>query len=86
MCGNQSTTVTGVEQSVVLVTMASRSKEESQTDPLEDFVDSCRSMKNAGFGAQIPWSQSLNVPGEECLGLGQATVTGDLEVTLTGDR
>ena len=86
MCGNQSTTVTGVEQSVVLVTMASRSKEESQTDPLEDFVDFCRSMKNAGFGAQIPWSQSLNVPGEECLGLGQVTVTGDLEVTLTGDR
>eukprot|EP00435_Cladocopium_sp_Y103_P035532 s2077_g9.t1 len=63
--------VTGVEQTVVLATMASRSKEESNTDPLEDFVDFCRSMKLAGFAAQIPWHQSLSVPGEECLGFDQ---------------
>ena len=43
----------GVEQTVVLATMASRSKEESQTDPLEDFVDFCRSMKTAGLGANV---------------------------------
>ena len=41
----------GVGQTVVLATMASRSKEEGQTDPLEDFVDFCRSMKTVGFHA-----------------------------------
>lgn len=53
---------------MVLATMASRSKEESTTDPLEDFVDFCCSMKQAGFGAQIPWNQSVSVPGEKCFG------------------
>ena len=63
----------GVEQTVVLATMASRSKEESQADPLEDFVEFCRGMKSIGFGAQIPWNQCLSVPGEEHLGFDQFT-------------
>lgn len=73
-------TVTGVENTVILATMASRSKEESTADPLEDFVDFCRNMKLAGFGAQLAWSQVLTVPGEECLGFDQS------DRCLTSDR
>ena len=78
-----------MEQTVVLATMASRSKEESQTDPLEDFVEFCRSMKNAGFQTQIPWSQSLSVPGEEFLGSSHVIDSRQLTffwINLTNDR
>ena len=47
--------------------MASRAKEESDQDPLEDEVDFCRAMKSSGFKVQIPWVQPFSVPSEEFL-------------------
>lgn len=57
----------GVNQCIVLAVMANRPREDSEVDPLEDEMDFCKSMRQAGFKKQFPFQMPLSVPGEECL-------------------
>ena len=57
-----------MQTSLVLVMFASRSKEDSDVDPLEDELELSRSMREAGFRTQVQWTMPLSVPAEEPLG------------------
>ena len=54
-----------MQTSLVLVMFASRSKEDSDVDPLEDELELSRSMRQAGFCTQVQWTMPLSVPAEE---------------------
>ncbi|CAK9114216.1 unnamed protein product [Durusdinium trenchii] len=52
------TNLPGTRNTIVLAVMANRPKEDSETDPLEDEIEFCRTMRAAGFLVQIPWQMS----------------------------
>ena len=57
----------GTKLTCVLATMANRSKEDSELDPIEDELEFIRAMKQAGFDVHVPWQMGLLVPGGELL-------------------
>ena len=59
--------ISGAKLSCVLATMANRSKEDSELDPIEDELEFIRAMKQAGFDVHVPWQMGLLVPGGEPL-------------------
>ena len=68
----------GTRNTIVLAVMANRPKEDSETDPLEDEIEFCRTMRAAGFLVQIPWQMPLTQPGEELLDLRNVHVLQDV--------
>ena len=52
----------GVNQCIVLAVMANRPREDSEVDPLEDEMDFCKSMRQAGFKKQFPFSDAAERP------------------------
>ena len=59
--------ISGTKLTCVLATMANRSKEDSELDPIEDELEFIRAIKQAGFDVHIPWQMGLLVPGGEPL-------------------
>lgn len=57
----------GVNNCVVLCIFASRSREDSECDPMEDELDIIRKMREAGFKKQVPILMPFSVPMEELL-------------------
>ena len=52
---------------MVLAVMATRAREDSEIDPLEDEIEFIKSMKIAGFKKQFNFQMPLLVPAEEFL-------------------
>ncbi len=57
--------LSGPEQSCVLAINASREREGSLDDPIQDELDFTKEMHKQGFKATRRWVQPLNVPAEE---------------------
>lgn len=56
-----------MENCVVLAVMATRSREDSDIDPLEDEMEFTKAMRLAGFKKQLNFQMPLTVPAEEFL-------------------
>ena len=57
----------GVENCAVLAAMATRPREDSEVDPLEDEIEFIKAMRIAGFKKQLNFQMPLTVPAEEFL-------------------
>ena len=57
--------MSGSAQSCVLAIHASREREGSLDDPIQDELDFTKEMRKQGFKATRRWVQPLNVPAEE---------------------
>lgn len=62
------TIISGPENCVLLVTLASREKEGSNEDPIADEIELRAKLKQVGFTSSRRWCQVLQVPSEECPG------------------
>ena len=60
--------MSGVENCTVLAVFATRSREDSEIDPLEDELDFIKAMRVGGFKKQLNFQMPLSNPVEECLG------------------
>ena len=62
------TIISGPENCVLLVTLASREKEGSNEDPIADEIELHAKLKQVGFTTSRRRCQVLQVPSEECPG------------------
>lgn len=59
------TPLAGVDNCVVVAVSATRPRENSEVDPMEDEVELFKSMRIAGFKKQLMFQMPLIVPAEE---------------------